>query len=181
MSSKKKRKEYPSVAKYLSKITKKDFIKSKFVARIEQVEEKQISNEESQEKRKRISNEYRQEEENDLQKRVRLAEENLKLAKQMLRKSSEINLEKDFKINQLTEKIANTLNSTSPLPFEDFKSHFEPADLKSIRSIKSGQKNDSSFILRIMKSLYKNDTAKLKKTFGNRKKIQKRTENRNNF
>lgn len=114
-----------------------------------------------------------------LQKRVEVAEGNLKIAKQILRKTSDINLEKDIKIQQLLKKN-HKLNEdpSGPLPFENFVGHFESIVMNRIRSTKPGKSYDSKFILEVMRSLYKNCTEKLKsrsatgKKYGKQKKAE---------
>lgn len=136
-------KEYPSVTKYISKKKKQDFLNEKIVAQVEQLDNVSI------EVGKDATN---------FKKEFELSEKNLKFAKQLLRKSSELNLEKDLKIKQLQQKNEN---EERELLFENYKEHFEFSDLVLIRSVAPGLSNDSGFVLKILRSLYKNDEAKL--------------------
>lgn len=95
----------------------------------------------------------------------------------MLRKTNEINLEKDMKIKYLGEKNkgidSGNLYSGQHLIFD-------VNELRTIHSIGTGSKNDSTFILHIMRSLYK--ASELKKMHtrnptGRQYKCQKKTRN----
>lgn len=63
------------------------------------------------------------------------------------------------------------------IQFQDFESFFEPADIKAIRSVRSGREKDSTFVLKVSRGLYKTDTQKLfeRSSTGKRQKgIQKK-------
>lgn len=96
----------------------------------------------------------------ELKEKYRVSENNLKIAKSLLRKTSDLNLEKDLKIIQMTSKSEK--NNSSDVLYEQYSNHFDSHDMLKIRSIKPGIQQDSAFILTIMKSLYKNDVEKLK-------------------
>lgn len=83
-----------------------------------------------------------------LKNKYKICEKNLKLAKNLLKKSSQLNLE-------------NNEKNTTNILFESFAENFENQDMIEIRSIASGSKKDSTFISKIMHSFYKNDLSKL--------------------
>lgn len=93
------------------------------------------------------------------EEKLQLTERNLKQAKQLLRKTSEINLQKDLTIKHLMAQNEAAVPKSNELLYTKFVSHFEPAEIRNIRSIGPGAKNDSKFILNIMRSLYKGDEA----------------------
>lgn len=95
--------------------------------------------------------------------KIRSLEKDLKHAKILLRKASDLNLQKDLEIKCLKEKLKkNCLNEKkSEILFGKFEYRFEKEELKKIRSIRAGQRNDSTFVLSILKCLYKNEEAKL--------------------
>lgn len=93
-----------------------------------------------------------------MKNKYKICEKNLKLAKNLLKKSSQLNLEKDLQIQQLTQ---NNEKNTTNILFESFAENFENQDMIEIRSIASGSKKDSTFISKIMHSFYKNDLSKL--------------------
>lgn len=93
-----------------------------------------------------------------LKNKYKICEKNLKLAKNLLKKSSQLNLEKDLQIQQLTQ---NNEKNTTNILFESFAENFENQDMIEIRSIASGSKKDSTFISKILHSFYKNDLSKL--------------------
>lgn len=68
-------------------------------------------------------------------------------------------MQKDLKIMQLEKKLLKT----SPKGFKDFAHIFTDDDLKKIQSVRSGVNNDSSFVLKIAKALYKNQLHVLEK------------------
>lgn len=77
---------------------------------------------------------------------------NLKQAKFLLKETSELNLQKDLKIAKLEK---DGLNVQGEKLYDDFANKFTEAELKDIRSVRSGEKNDSQFVLLMMKCLYK--------------------------
>lgn len=81
----------------------------------------------------------------------------------MLRKTNDLLVEKDLKIKILTEQLRrqNKPTNASLVLFEKQAHHFESNELKRIRSMKSGQNNDSAFIYAIVKALYKGEEFKL--------------------
>lgn len=77
------------------------------------------------------------------------------MAKKMLQKSTNLNMEKDLRLKQLmAESIESDINKNA---FDEYADHFEAIELKNIRSVGPGQANDSTFVLQIMRSLYKDD------------------------
>lgn len=97
----------------------------------------------------------------ELEQRLQISENNLKLAKKMIRKSNDINFEKDLKIKYLEGK-SKQIESVNNLLFSEqsLSKNFDSNELKVIRSIGPGCKNDSTFILKIMRSLYKQNELK---------------------
>lgn len=97
-----------------------------------------------------------------LTEKKRALERNLKSAKILLRKASDLNLQKDLEIKflqqQLTKKKTDENNDTL---FQEHSHRFDSDEIKCIRSIKAGKKNDSAFILFVLKCLYKSEEAKL--------------------
>lgn len=89
-----------------------------------------------------------------LKKRIKILESNLMEAKSIIRKLRDVNLEKDLKINQLMQAKSSTRNN-SALISEQFSQYFEKSELQQINSVKFGPRNDSRFILTIMRCLYK--------------------------
>lgn len=84
-----------------------------------------------------------------------MLKKNLFTAKALLRKSTSINMDKDVEIKMLTSKKNREMKSDHL--FEEFSSNFDKKELTTIRSVLPGQKNDSRFILNIMRFLYKGD------------------------
>lgn len=95
--------------------------------------------------------------------KIRSLEKDLKHAKILLRKASDLNLQKDLEIKRLKEQLKkkNLNERKSEILFGNFADRFESGEIKKIRSIKSGKRNDSAFVLTILKSLYKNEEEKL--------------------
>lgn len=99
-----------------------------------------------------------------LRQRNLILEKDLKHAKILLRKASDLNLQKDFEIKMLKQQlnIKNPSAKKNELLFETYSHRFDSTEMKCIRSVKSGKRNDSAFILAILKALYKNEWSKLK-------------------
>lgn len=108
-----------------------------------------------------------------LKSKFNLCEQNLKIAKDLLRHSSQINHQKDLKIEQLMRENAKSNLYSDHILFEGYSSHFDTQELIEIRSVGPGFKKDSTFITKIMKSLYKNDLKKLEKQTATGKKYKK--------
>lgn len=96
-----------------------------------------------------------------LQKRLKISENNLKVAKSLLRKQSELNMSKDLRIIELSKQNENSSNKNTKL-FEKYSNHFRLPDMLKLRSIGPGEGKDSSFVYTLLKLLYKNDSEKLK-------------------
>lgn len=94
------------------------------------------------------------EEKSVLQKKINVLESNLKEAKLQLKKSADINLVKDFKISRLLNEKSEKKDDSNDF-LGDFKHSFNQIELKDIKSVGLGAKNDSKFILKIMRKLYK--------------------------
>lgn len=99
----------------------------------------------------------------ELKKKYKIVEHNLKIAKSLLKKSSQLNLEKDLKIKQIMSQHENSNGNlqSDDILFETFSNHFDTRDMHEIRSVGPGSKKDSTFISKIMQSFYKNDLDKL--------------------
>lgn len=89
--------------------------------------------------------------------KLKVVEKELKYAKQMLKKSTAMNFEKELKIKQL---LAEENDFSVDHWSKEFVDRFEEAELKKIRSIGPGKSNDSKFILHIMRCLYKGEEVK---------------------
>lgn len=157
--TKKNNQNYPSVATFLTK-KKNDFIAKKIENRVQQAQKNIVEFQESQ-----TGTEVDQvggEKENVYEEKAAMAEKKLNYAKKLLRQTSDILLEKDLKIKQLMEKTNghNIASDSVPTFFGKHVETLEPEDLKTIRSSKPGEKNDSNFVLNIMRALYKGAESK---------------------
>lgn len=87
----------------------------------------------------------------------KINQKELKYAKVLLKKSSEINMQKDLQIQQLKQQLKQKLNecSNKTLLFVEYEGKFDLDDLKEIRSVRPGPAKDSNFILKVMRGLYK--------------------------
>lgn len=106
-----------------------------------------------------------------LEKKYKVCEQNLKTAKNLLRKSSDINLEKDLRIQQMLNENSKIISKSSVL-FESHSNRFDACEMIEIRSIGPGVKKDSTFISKIMKFLYKNEPEKLSERSATGKKFK---------
>lgn len=160
---------YPSVDSYLIK-RKKDFFEEKIASHVQNATPKETEPKETEpEETDNMVNvnsksgtcDYRK-----LEEKIKISEKNLKQAKKLLRETSDINLEKDLRIKKLSLGNLTTNNVSQNCTvslFDQFSEHFKHEELKVIRSVGPGEKNDSSFILKIMRFLYNGDeAAKLK-------------------
>lgn len=90
--------------------------------------------------------------------RAENAENKLKHAQAVLKKSADISFEKDIKMKQLQEQLEKYRNTEIPKVktslFKKFHGFFSSEDLSKIRSVRSGQKSDSKFVLLIAKAFY---------------------------
>lgn len=108
--------------------------------------------------------------------KIKMLETDLRHAKILLRKASDLNMQKDLEIKHLKQRL-NT-NKVNEIPFQNHSHQFEPGEMRKIRSIKGGERNDSAFVLTILKGLYKNEEAKLNdrqvtaRKYGGIKKIE---------
>lgn len=91
-----------------------------------------------------------------LEKQVKMLEKNLIHAKSLLRKTTQANLEKDITILQLKHEKFGTQTAGERI-FESYVDKFDTSELKKIKSVGPGQRNDSCFLLKIMRCLYKSD------------------------
>lgn len=99
-----------------------------------------------------------------LHEQIKLLQKELKQAKILLRKANDVNMQKDLQIKALKQQLNKdkVQAKSNVLLFENHAHRFDSKDIKKIRSIKAGQRNDSAFILSITKALYKDEEAKLK-------------------
>lgn len=103
-------------------------------------------------------------------------EEKLKHAKMLLKETARVNLEKDIKINFLESKMKERLNQEK-LQFQNFENTSNEDDLKKLRCIKLEPRFDSTFILNLLKMLYKSNLSKLKnKTVAGKAYMNKKAE-----
>lgn len=87
----------------------------------------------------------------------------LKYATKLLKQSSGILLEKEILIKKLSSKIESGTTQSDSTLFNKYSDVFETEELKKLRSMKPGIKSDSTFILNLMRGLYKgSDISKLK-------------------
>lgn len=78
---------------------------------------------------------------NEIEERLIVTENNLKLAKQLLRQSNDINLSKDLKTRYLIEQNdREKVTNLNGILFEDFRQHFDLIQIKTLRSVGPGLK-----------------------------------------
>lgn len=153
---------YPSVALFFDKTKKNDGkSKSDFVASKSNETIQKVFNEECDKSGSQSNNNA---ELKVLREQNKLLQKELKQAKVLLRKANDVNMQKDLQIAALKQQLNNNKEQVKPttLLYEKHAHRFDAADMKKIRSIKDGQRNDSSFILTITRALYKNEENKLK-------------------
>lgn len=90
----------------------------------------------------------------------------LRMSMALIKDASAINLNKDIKIENLTKQLKRTSIESKPLLkfdaktsvdqtlFSEFDDVFSKEQLKKLRSISSGKKKDSTFVLACMRYLY---------------------------
>lgn len=87
----------------------------------------------------------------------------LKHAKMLMVEASKLNLRKDLTIQKLMESRTcateptlsqNTADEESSL-FSEFSAHFSATEIKILRSVNSGPSNDSNFVNKLLRFLYK--------------------------
>lgn len=92
--------------------------------------------------------------------------------KKLLNKSNQVNLHKDLLIKQLKKQInennSSSINSSSQnkkqkILFDQFENKIDRSDLITLRSINDKKEKDSSFVLKCLHILYKNDLTVLNK------------------
>lgn len=152
-----KQKEYPSVISFLQK-AKKDFVKEKLEKHIERAQFDKSDEDNAIE-----ADVGEQTNQDNFKQKSMAAEKKLKFAKKLLRQSSGLLLEKDIQIKQLMERSIENRDIPNDALFAKHSNNFEHEELKAIRSTQPGFKNDSTFVLKIMRALYKgNELEKLK-------------------
>lgn len=127
--------EYPSVAVYLKKSKHQFNDKNAFIAsKSNEIIQKTLSVEAAAETTANIQNE----ELRILREQNKLFEKNLKQAKILLRKTNDVNMQKDLEIKILKQQLKITKNrtKTSELQFENHVHQFDSDEIKMIRSIK---------------------------------------------
>lgn len=96
-----------------------------------------------------------------LKKEIQVLKKNLQDAKSLLRKTNQVNMEKDMQLKKF--ELQSDPKVTPNHLFGEFSPKFEADELATIRSVGPGKKNDSRFILNITRFLYKNgEKSKLK-------------------
>lgn len=86
--------------------------------------------------------------------------EDIKMLKHALKISNGICVSKDVKIDRLLKekaKITGGKLEQKPVMFVKFESDVDPITLKKLRSIQMGQKQDSTFVLTLVRHFYRND------------------------
>lgn len=87
--------------------------------------------------------------------RAECSEKQLKHAKAALKQSASLCLEKDLRIKVLENKLKKFEEKKgSGDLYRMHASHFKPNELQSIRSVRSGKRNDSTFVSKIVSVLY---------------------------
>lgn len=86
-------------------------------------------------------------------KQCKTNNERLKEAKALIKKTSHVNLHKGLLIDKLKRDLQT--NQTKNNLYQDFESSFNEVDIKAIRSVGPGPSRDSTFVNKIMASLYK--------------------------
>lgn len=79
-----------------------------------------------------------------------------KSLKHMFSKCTKVNLKEDLEIKQLAKKEEEH-KVHNPLIFNNFENIFEASELTTLRSIPFSSSRDSSFILQVLRFLYKDD------------------------
>lgn len=173
-----KNKDYPTLDKYLKKITKNNFIKKKIETQIKSVcgPTSDVATATNDQTIVESSKDFRENDFKLLQNKLKISEQNLKVAKCLLRKTSDLNLEKDFKIQNLTKQTENIGdNSSVDNLFQKYSTRFDCIDMLTFRSVGPGIGKDSTFVYGILKSLYKKDFEKLQNRSATGKKNKGQT------
>lgn len=82
----------------------------------------------------------------------------------LLKVSASLNFQKEIEIMKLKcqlQSLQKPQNVDEPPPYKNFENNFSREEMIQIRSIKGGADKDSSFVLQIMKALYKSQPRKL--------------------
>lgn len=99
-----------------------------------------------------------------LNEEKRILEKNLKQAKILLRKASDLNLQNDLQINMLKKQLdlqGKKHFTDDQILFVTHSERFAQNDFKRIRSVRAGRRNDAVFVRFVMNGLYKNEETKL--------------------
>lgn len=165
--------EYPSVMTFFAKSKhrqdfsdKNQFIQNKLNSAIENIHTEPNQSEQITEDGDQIQFPLNDVDHDDqiliLTGKIRVLEKDLKHAKILLRKASDLNLQKDLEIKSLKQQLnKQKMNEKYDILFQNHSHRFENDEIRKIRSIKAGKRNDSTFVLTILKCLYKNEEAKL--------------------
>lgn len=154
--------QYPSVSGFFNKL-KKDNLndKNSFVAgKLNEAIDKTLNQDSCEENCAQNT----QEDVRTLHEKIGLLEKELKQAKTLLRRANDINMQKDLQIQTLKQQLSSNKQPTekSELLFGNHANRFDSTDIRQIRSIKSGRQYDSTFILAIMRALYRSEEDKIK-------------------
>lgn len=132
-----------------------DFIKQKIAAQVE-VSEQQITNSEQQKTTSIETSNFAKELAEEKKKNEQLTND-LKKSVAFIREFEAISLTKDIQIEKLSRQLERvSLDSKDEHLFSEFSDNFNPAQLKELRSVKSGLSKDSTFVLKCMRFLYPN-------------------------
>lgn len=95
--------------------------------------------------------------------KLKVQDVKLKHAMQLLKESAKVNLEKDLKIKMLKNQLKE-----KNLIFAAFETKIGEKNITFLRSVKSGEKNDSTFVYHLMQILYESceDTLQNKSATG---------------
>lgn len=131
---------------------KKDFFEEKIASHVQNAIPKETEPKETDNmvnvNSKSGSSDYRK-----LEEKMKISGKNLKQAKKLLRKTIDEILEIDLKIKKLSlgNLTTNNVNQNCTVSlFDEFSRHFKHFKHET-RSVGPGEKNDSSFILKIMR------------------------------
>lgn len=86
--------------------------------------------------------------------------EDIKLLKRALKISNQLCVSKDVKIERLLKEKSKCVvgkSQSKPVMFKNFESRVDSSMLKQLRNIPPGQKQDSTFILMMVRYLYRED------------------------
>lgn len=112
------------------------------------------------------------------QKCRELEEKNSKLMhdnralKKLLDKANSMNLYKDIKIKSLKTNVESNAQGEKILLFNDQETHFTPAQMKVLRSVARGKRNDIRFMKHCVEFIYGGDVSKISKKCSGERKLK---------